>query len=193
MSHISDIAIGKSIGYRANHGSTKYIWQACINCGKERWVVLEQLKRSNNTHLCGNCSRRRNGNARKGRFGFAYKGNYKGGRYKSNGYVFIRVYPDDFFYPMATKDGYVQEHRLIVAKALGRNLHPWEIVHHKEGFAKDDNRYPGTLQLVMEGQHNQITIMENRIKHLGQRVTLLESDNILLREQLEARSQRVVE
>ena len=77
---------------------------------------------------------------------------------------------DDFFYPMVDGKGYVREHRLVVAKALGRNLHSWEIVHHKDNCPKDDNRYPETLQLVTDDRHKQITILENRIKYLEGKV-----------------------
>ena len=77
---------------------------------------------------------------------------------------------DDFFFSMADKSRYVLEHRLIVAKALGRCLHRWEIVHHlgtkyPKGSKEDkqDNRYPENLQLVTDDRHKQITILENRI------------------------------
>ena len=52
---------------------------------------------------------------------FKKKGNYKDVRY-------IRC-PTEFL-PMARKDGYVMEHRLIVAKVLGRCLERAEAVHH---------------------------------------------------------------
>lgn len=75
----------------------------------------------------------------------------------------IKLQPDNFFFPMTGHDGYVFEHRLVVAKALGRCLQCWEIVHHKHGYAKDDNRYPETLQLVTDDRHKQITILEKKI------------------------------
>ncbi len=110
--------------------------------------------------------------------------NWKGGRNKDiRGYIKIKLQRDDFVYPMAQREGYVFEHRLIVAKAIGRCLHAWEIVHHKEGFAKDDNRFPETLQLVTDDRHKQITLLENRIKRLEHRVLILEAENVLLRKE----------
>ncbi len=74
---------------------------------------------------------------------------------------------------MANAQGYVFEHRLVVAKALGRNLHSWEIAHHKHakypaGSKEDkaDNRYPENLQLVSDDRHTQISILEAKIKRL---------------------------
>ena len=109
--------------------------------------------------------------------------NWKGGKHKDRlGYVLIKLLPDDFFYAMADKNGYVLEHRLAVARALGRNLHRWEIVHHKgakypKGSREDkgDNRYPENLQLVTDDRHKQISILERRINRLE---GLLKRNNI---------------
>lgn len=136
-----------------------YIWHACPDCGKERWILSRRGKPAN-LRCCSCAAKIRNP---QGPRNF----NWKGGRTRdSRGYIRIKVLPDDFFYPMVNGRGYVFEHRLVVAKALARNLHLWEIVHHKKGFAKDDNRYPQTLQLVSDDRHNQITILENRIAQL---------------------------
>lgn len=110
----------------------KYIWAACENCGKTRWVNLRVGKARSS--LCALCSRKR-------------KGRFK----NSAGYIEIKLSPADFFYPMANASGYVLEHRLIVAQHLGRCLQPWELVHHKDGL-KDHNEH-GNLKVATRGSH----------------------------------------
>ena len=77
---------------------------------------------------------------------------------------------------MARNSNYVLEHRLVVAKALNRCLLPWETVHHKEGYAKDDNRYPETLELLPNPhKHDALTKMTNYIRKLEGRIKELEN------------------
>jgi len=173
MPQIGEIRYGREIG-KENRG--KYIWCACIDCGKERWVYLSFHKKSESKR-CHSCNGRK---TTLGRFG-KRANNWQGGRIRDeNGYILVKLTPDDFFYPMTDRRGYVREHRLVMAKHLGRCLHMWEIVHHKKGVAKDDSRIEG-LQLVSEDRHNQITILENRIRLLEQRVLQLEVENIALK------------
>lgn len=159
--------------YRSN----KYIWHACIDCGKRRWV---QLKGGEPESLrCVKCANKINGQNR-------CRGNsnwWKGGRIKRLGYIMVRMYPSDFFYPMANMRGYAFEHRLVIARDLGRNLHRWEIVHHRNHI-RDDNRIEN-LQLVSDDRHKQLSILENKINLQAQRITQLEAEVVLLRSQLE--------
>jgi hypothetical protein len=58
---------------------------------------------------------------------------WKGGRSTiKSGYVYVMLQPDDPFYCMTQTSGYVFEHRLVMAKYLGRPLREWETVHHKD-------------------------------------------------------------
>ncbi len=166
MLQVGEVKKGIDIG--KTNGSRKYtwfIWQACADCGGKRWVRL--VKGEPDSIRCLPCRAKLVGLSLKDRYLGEGNPAWKGGRYKrKNGYVFVKLYPDDFFYPMAKGDSYVAEHRLVVAKALGRNLHLWEIVHHKDNCPRDDNRYPETLQLVTDDRHKQITILESKITRL---------------------------
>ncbi len=62
---------------------------------------------------------------------------WQGGRFRTaDGYTKVRA---DRTHPMSTADGYILEHRLVMATHLGRMLEPEEVVHH-ENHVRTDNR-----------------------------------------------------
>lgn len=73
--------------------------------------------------------------------------NFKGGRITTKqGYINVLVEQGDALgEAMQNNKGYVLEHRLVMARQLGRPLRNSETVHHINGV-RDDNR-PDNLQL----------------------------------------------
>jgi len=170
MPEIGEIRRGQALGLKGGHN---FIWIACAKCGWARWTRLD--RQSKLAVNCRHCVR-----------GPTHH-NWKGGRVgRQGGYLAIKLQPDDFFYQMASRQGYILEHRLVMAKHLGRNLHLWEIVHHKNGH-KDDNRIEN-LQLVTDDRHTQITRLENRISFLEKRIVLLEAEIVALKQVTRERS-----
>ena len=72
---------------------------------------------------------------------------YKG-RIKRKGYWCI--YKPE--HPLAQKQGYISEHRLIMEKHIGRYLKPEEVVHHINGI-KDDNRIENLMLFANQKEH----------------------------------------
>lgn len=153
MPRLTEIKKASEIGYK---GWGHFVWLACIDCGKERWVELRKDKTP--PSLCGKCNRKLWSTHLK-HFPIGSKHhNWKGGvSLQGTGYRLIKLYPDDFFYPMAANTGYVLEHRLVMAKHLGRCLHSWELVHHKgiryTGIKNKSDNLINNLELATRGSH----------------------------------------
>jgi hypothetical protein len=78
--------------------------------------------------------------------------NWKGGKIIRNGYIMIKVNE----HPPANYGGYVQEHRLIMEKYLGRQLTENELVHHINGNKAECYHVKEAIKRINEG-----TIKEN--------------------------------
>lgn len=132
-------------------GEGKHIYHACVDCGKKRWVRMKHDQPVN--IRCRSCSQKQGRNFLSQQCGINHHA-WKGGRYRhGDGYVCVRLYPVDFFYSMCGRGHYVLEHRLVMAKSLGRCLQPWEVVHHKNG-RRDDNRIENLELAASHGEHS---------------------------------------
>jgi len=176
---LGEIKSSKQLG---KNYAKRMMWCACIACGKERWVTLKNGEPA--AQKCRECAdKARQGTGANCIF-------WKGGRTKhQRDYIEIKVYPDDFFYPMAFKSGYILEHRLVMAQHMNRCLLSWEVVHHRNG-QKQDNRLENLQLLPSNAQHlpdsltkAKVSRLEHRVKELEERVTLIEAENVLLKSQ----------
>lgn len=170
MNKVGEIKYGRDIGYSVDH-RTRYIWEVCPNCSIPRWV---QLKDRNKYPKCRKCLNK--GKTRE------KSGSWKGG-VKSNyaGYKMILLQPDDPYYPMLNRSGYAMEHRLVMAKHIGRCLLNWEVVHHINGI-KDDNRIENLKLIACNGEHN--TQVEQTLITQAKLIKKLEAEIAILKIQL---------
>ena len=99
--------------------------------------VRHGLPRSLRCHKCG------------GLHGKGRRRNHDG-----QGYISLILHPDDPWVGMGNARRHVLEHRLIMAKSLGRLLTRNEQVHHKNGI-RDDNRLEN-LELLSKADHSRL-------------------------------------
>lgn len=113
----------------------------CASCGKE-FSARVHAKRKYCSHPCyaeASSKTRRREKAVGWKSGVSMTG---------TGYRLILVGKGE---PMANNNGYVPEHRLVMAQKLGRALERSEHVHHINGD-RLDNR-PENLELLSRGEH----------------------------------------
>ncbi len=147
---IGKIYSGKEVGKIGKH-----VFSSCPKCGKPRLIRLSATGR-----LCRSCAaiKLHKDNPRIGRKENHY--NWKGGILRNGqGYILQYVKKTSKYYPMANcargKESrfgaYCLQHRLVMAKSLGRCLETNELVHHINGD-KSDNRIEN-LRIVDRKNH----------------------------------------
>jgi len=148
---IGDTAQAWQIG-KAGTGS--YVWHACEDCGRQRWVN-RRPSYGRTFRRCYSCAQVYRHSLQIGPDNPAWKGGRTIDRW---GYVLVWIPADD---PMAVmlpkgkrRRQHVREHRLVMARELGRPLTRDEVVHHRNGI-RSDNRIEN-LQLVASNREHRL-------------------------------------
>ena len=142
-------------------------------CGKERWVPVYSYKKYRYGGKCVKCAA----------IAKSIEDFKPLKHITKEGYVVVNLPRDDKFYGMINKaTNSVLEHRLVMAKHLGRCLQPIEVVHHID--RDKTNNSIDNLELLNSWQHFLLTSMENKITELMIRVEQLEKENKVLKAQL---------
>jgi transcriptional regulator with XRE-family HTH domain len=78
---------------------------------------------------------------------------WQGGKHTRNGYVFVSIKKESPYSSMAISNGYVMEHRLVMAQHLKRPLTKNETVHHINGNTQDNAIENLQLRHGKHGKH----------------------------------------
>ena len=140
-----------------------FVWSACGYCGKERWV--QRVGGRARWEYCRVCAQIYNRHSPSGSSHYNWKG---GVTRQGNGYLMQMVDRDSPYWNMVkTRSKQVLQHRLVMAKHLGRCLESNEIVHHLNGI-KDDNRFENLVLTTLKTHEGNTlnSILQERIRKL---------------------------
>ena len=173
---VGDIIRGRDIGRVYNY----FQWVICPDCYTGRWVAKHRNAARKRCTACGN-------EFKKEQYIGIKSSQWKGGRIRRrHGYFGVRVRPTSPYFPMADHIGYIPEHRLVMARHLGRCLDRSEIVHHCHtkfpvGSDKDrgDNRIENLKLVQHKDAHDAITSLERQVRILKAEVESLKTKNKL--------------
>jgi len=167
LRHIYDYSSQKLMVFYNSKKMT--IERTCPECHSRDWIpvvtIRNALRAGTLSGYCGPCSKKKV--PRKQLYGKEHP-NWKGGRRKTpQGYIMVRR-PN---HPKA-QNGYVQEHRLVMEKYLGRHLTSTENVHHKNNN-KADNRIEN-LELWAVSHSNGFRYADLSVQELKDLIGLLQ-------------------
>ena len=124
--------LGKTDGHR-------YTLRECKNCKQKRWVTVSSTRRSNYIGFCHTCNLNKRTMENHPR--------WNGGKIIVRGYILVKR-PD---HPFANRNGYVYEHRLVMADLFGIEALKDMVVHHKD--RDKTNNHPSNLKLMENYDH----------------------------------------
>ena len=81
---------------------------------------------------------------------------WKGGKTEDKGYIVIKTHD----HPNRNKANYIQEHRLVAEKSLGRYLTKQELIHHINEILTD-NRLENLYLFKNKGEHTKYHMTKN--------------------------------
>jgi len=135
------------------------ITKNCFRCNKEFKALSYEIKRGRALYCSVKCSntgryfspetRNKISKSRKGKLTRSNNPNWGGGRVVGAGGYIIILQPT---HPLCNNHGYIQEHRLVIEKHLGRYLAPTERIHHINHI-KADNRLQNLKLLSSNSEH----------------------------------------
>lgn len=143
---------------------TKYGWTTitadvtCPTCGRVRsfplYTLRQQMQKPHFNGQCIKCGQAASRASTKNTLRKKFAGR---SRVATNGYVAIAASAIedrdlDLFNAMRRKASFIFEHRLAMARFLGRPLHSWECLDHMDG--NKQNNDPSNLRIYVKGNND---------------------------------------